>query len=262
MADNFLEALQKSMQPPEPTVDSPSSQTEETANLLRTKATGKALSPSPSQPRASSLQEEAARQSSSLAKQKVAREAQLGARDIGQAGRALEEDASFAEADQEQNQLEAKSRLTAMAKKLIDSYEREGQGIDFGAKKAKAEQLGAALRLSNQSYIDNLQREGKKSRLNTSIGEKEALQRAIFKEEENLFEDDLNFRRALSADDRQFRELLSQIDLNSAIELAKNAQTAGTESARWSGIGQIVQGGVAAGTEYAKQAKDSPPPRK
>lgn len=129
--------------------------------------------------------------------------------------------------------------------------QRAAEGKDnlsLTKQKAAAEQSAFLMRQSTKSYIDELQLEGKKQRLDSAVGFKQAMIRTTFADLEDMLESDLSFKRALSASDRDFAAYMANIDLNTALSLASSqaqAQATQTKITAASSIGSAAIQGIA-----------------
>lgn len=140
---------------------------------------------------------------------------------------------------------------------ILDSQIEAGIKLDLDKSRARAETVGFMMRLTNDKYIDNLKAEGMKSRLDNKLEFDEALQRSIFSEELEMFENDLNFRRLMSADEREFEKELAAINIDFALRIAGTEAEARATGVMFSGLSGAVSGGLQAYSAYKKgQAVD------
>ena len=249
---NLLDAIRKNQQQAQSPLGQPGQQlqqggfTQAAQNLLATKATGKAVEPGAGQPATMNLGEQVAQQQAQTAQVEQAREAQLP--NLIQEAEAQQTEFEGAqsnlELDEKYNQ--AQTNLLNQANRLLTSYETGQRQLDMTRKRADAEQLGFTLRLSNSKYLDNLNREARKNRLDNELKFKEALQRSIFDEELGMFQDNLDFRRMMNADERQFNDLLSQINIDFAMDMAKQDSAQANQEMMWRGISGVVGAGAEA----------------
>lgn len=252
MATNLMDAIRQGMQQPvQPQAADTLSSTAQTQSLLNTKITGRASPTGSPQPAISNIGEQVAKQQTQLAGQQLSQQGALKGNELG----AADEQQQVVQAQQQQVQTEqqrqAQTNLLNQAKSVLDSFHQGSQTLDLNTKKAQADQLGFTLRLSNSSYTDKLQREGRKSRLDNQLSFNEALQRTIFADEEELLSNSLDFRTAMRADDRTFEKMMASMSADYAIQIANANATQANMQQQWSGIGTMVQGGVSAAKAYA-----------
>jgi hypothetical protein len=125
--------------------------------------------------------------------------------------------------------------------------------LDLNKKKAQTEQLGFIARLSDDAYVNNLQREGRKSRLQNKLKFQEELQKSIFDDERELFESDISFRQAMKKDSREFSEMMAQqgLDWKQALSVAEMKSQGNQQT--WTGAGQVAQAGIQGYGQYAAE---------
>lgn len=132
--------------------------------------------------------------------------------------------------------------------------QQEGQ-LTAQQRGARLEQAAFNLRMSNEEYLNNLQDEGKKKRLDNQIDFKTELQRTIFADQQSLLEDDLAFKEMMAMKDAEFQKLIANIDINAALQVASDAASAANQTSIWSGVGGLASG--AAG--YFSEKPDATP---
>jgi phage gp16-like protein len=133
--------------------------------------------------------------------------------------------------------------LLTRGEEIMQEWRNQGTNLDLSKKKAQLEQLGFIARLSDDTYLNNLKREGRKSRLSNKLKFQEELQKSIFDDERELFENDISFRQALKKDSSEFSEMLNQqgLDWKQALAVAEMKSKANEQI--WTGAGQIAQTG-------------------
>ena len=135
---------------------------------------------------------------------------------------------------------------------LQNLTQQRGQ-LSLSREKSATEQAGFLIRQSSKSYIDTLQLEGRKSRLDTQMGFKNALIENTFKDEQDLLASNLTFRRALSADQRDFTKWISQMDLDTALQIASASAQASATAGKLSALSTVVSTGAKAYKAYEEQ---------
>ena len=145
-----------------------------------------------------------------------------------------------------------KQGLAQKTEALLNSLERQERAIDFQKDAAKMEQVGFNLRMNNKKYIDALQQNAQRARLDDAASFREELQRAIFEDERELFDTNLEFKRLMGAEQREFLQQLSDISLDAALEMGRYEAKTANELGKWKGVGGIVSGATQA---YAKSGK-------
>jgi len=158
---------------------------------------------------------------------------------------------------------EYRSAFERQSDNLLRDFERDSRQLEDTRTQSKTEQLGFLLRLQDKQYIDQLQMEGDKARLNSNIGFKEAAFRSQLEDNMTLFKNDQMFKKFVNASERDFREQLGKMDINFAMQVASNAQQAANQQSMFSGIGSLVSAGASiydkSGTPAAPQNVGAPP---
>jgi hypothetical protein len=142
------------------------------------------------------------------------------------------------------------------ATSILDSLNRNRSQLSFAKQKAATEQAGFLARLSSQRYVNELQMAGKRRRLDEANNFKNAAIESTFRDMEDLLQSDLQFRRALGADQRDFAKYMAGMDLDTALAVASGAAQSQATAAQFSGLSSVASAGSQA---YAKGAFDSSP---
>lgn len=251
LADALRLSSQRAQAQPKLGVADTLSQTKNIQGILNTGTTGKVATAGEGQPAPSNIGEQMARQQTATAlTQGAAEAAQTGAAQQA-AGRQLEADIGFENAEFEQAQVEAQDRMLNMANEILTQYSTGQRELDYDRDRSAMDQVTQGLRLSNDKYISDLKRQGQKNRLNSALAFREALQRTVFEEEEDLFRNSITFRKAMRADGREFEAQMSQMSIDDALAISRdNAKQANTEM-MYSGISGMVSGAAQIGAKYA-----------
>ena len=123
---------------------------------------------------------------------------------------------------------------------------------------AKLEQAGFLARLSNDEYINKLQMEGQKARLDDENKFKIEYAKQAFQDQKALVQDNLKFEAMMNASDREFEESLARMSVDDVIRIVEENQKAAREQERISGWQSIISGGlVTGGGAYADAKKDT-----
>lgn len=256
MAKTIMEALQQSTQTgaPNQKLGSITDETQKAQSILSARS-GKAGG-SGTAPRQSSIGEALAAQQGAVAGQQLNQQANVAAVQLGQ-----QQEQNKSQLEQGMSQLNEKDidtqeNYNRQATSILNDLARKGEELDFKKDKAKLEQAGFNMRLSNEQYVKNLKREGEKSRLSNANNMKEAIANTVFGNEQDLLKDDITFRNVLKAKDRGYRDQLANINLDFAMKMSQAENEAANNRAMWTGAGQIIRGGVQA-YSAAKTVKPS-----
>lgn len=126
--------------------------------------------------------------------------------------------------------------------------------MSFARQKLAAEQVGFLTRMTSKKYVDELQAAGKRKRIDTAAGFKNAVLETTFQDMEDLLKSDLQFRRALGADDREFKKYMANMDLNMALNMAAGQVATQAAANQYTGLSGLAS---AAAQTYAATGKTS-----
>lgn len=143
------------------------------------------------------------------------------------------------------------------AGQILNELERGKGELDTRQYQAQMNQAAQNLRLSTQSYVDNLQREGARSRLNNEQDFRKEIAAASFGDNQELLEKKLGGQSVLDASDRQFKEAMGRMDISTAYDMFKNDMRADKERQNWAGAGALGQAGIGAYGSQQSGAMDS-----
>ena len=133
---------------------------------------------------------------------------------------------------------------------ILQGLEEGRTKLDTAQFKAGLEQVGQGLRLQNKQYVDNLQREGSRARLDNELQFKEQLQRATFDDNQMLLNKNLKGKSILNANDREFNEGLAQMGVQDAYMFFRDAQKDARTQAQYAGAGALATAGIGAYGSY------------
>ena len=157
--------------------------------------------------------------------------------------------------EMDEKQVNASQELMNRSLLILQDFEQGRAKLDLGKDKAKMEQALFGMRLSNKKYTDQLEIQGRKRRLDNAVQFKEALTEALFRDERDLLQSDITFKRALAGEERDFDKLLANMDLETALRLASTESEATQIAQIASGAKSIISGTL----EYAATEKKEKP---
>lgn len=140
------------------------------------------------------------------------------------------------------NTLESKMKTNS----LLSDLERGKGQMDLAREKAATNQLAVNLRFQNTKYVDDLQREGAKNRLNNQLDFEQALTNSILGDNQQLLEKQLGGKSILSADNRDFNGAMARMGLDDAYAMFRSDVKSGKQRALYTGLGNVVTAGVGA----------------
>lgn len=204
-----------------------------------------------------------------IQEQVALQEAEASQQVMQEQGRLLEAGAEMQRAEQEQQfkfnleemnekQVNASQELMNRSLSILQDFEQGRAKLELGKDKARMEQALFGMRLSNKKYVDQLEIEGRKRRLDNAVQFKEALTETLFKEELDLLKSDISFKRKLAGEEREFEKLLAEIDLDTALRLVMQEAEAKNIALIAGGAKEIISGGL----QYMKDQPKTPEKKK
>lgn len=139
---------------------------------------------------------------------------------------AAEQQRQGLEQAREGNQLQYKLQ----SQQLLNDLERDRNQLDLSRDRARLEQLGSTLALQDRQYVDTLRQEGQKRRLDDKLEFERALQEDIFGNSRDLLAQSLDNKSVLNASDREWKQMLADMDINYAMEIARREADAANTS--------------------------------
>lgn len=218
--------------------------TQQVATLLRAKS-GKAGSAPDSA--ISNLQETAAvDQTNNTIQNQVAPAQAIQQAGIEQQAKSATETAGIQKAELNQSRTfnEVENRLNTT--KLLNQFEQNKGQLDLDKNKSQVQQFAQGLRLSNDKYISDLQREGSKARLDNEVKFNEALQNEAFDYDTQLQKQLFENEDIAKMSDRDFEKKLAQMGIDSAWTAFRSNQKANAEKSKYQAIGSLVSAGIGA----------------
>ena len=209
------------------------------AELLRAR-TGKQVSARG--PQAGSMAERIATGSTQMQLDQQQQAGQLAAEQLGTQQQGLE---TAQQQAMEGAQLQQQGRRQAaqlQEEQILNQFQQGQRRLDNARDAAAMEQVAVNARLENRQYIDNLQRIGAQKRLDSGIEFQEELQRSIFSDMESLLSGDLQFNELMAASDNEFRKKMADIDINTALQIAADAEKSARVAGMYSGLGTAASG--------------------
>lgn len=223
-------------------------ESQKVAQLLRAKSGKVGGAPSIG---ASNLQETAAVDQANLQMQtQVAPQAAMQQAGLQQQAAQQQQTADIqkAELGQQLRFNEVENRLKT--EQLLNQFERDQGQLDLDKNRAQVQQFTQGLRLSNDKYVSDLQREGSRARLDNEIKFNEALQNEMFDYDKELQEKVFENDDIAGMSDRDFQKRLSQMGIDEAWSTFRANQKANQQRAMYQGIGSLVQAGIGAYGQY------------
>jgi len=211
-------------------------------------------------PAASNLGEQAAAQKVKLALGEQAQREELVARGEQTEWDKLKSFARTEEERQEVGRLELQEQRQSQIEGLLNKLTRTQKTLDAKTQAQDVEHLGALVRASDENYLDRLQLEARRGRLENDYAFREALQESIFDAQLDLARDDSEFRKALSASDDEFDVWLAQMDVETANRILRDEARAADRAMPWVVGGTLASGGLKTYAEYQSKMPNADTP--
>lgn len=141
---------------------------------------------------------------------------------------------------------------------ILKDLEQNKGKIDLARQGAQLEQAATNLRLQNKKYVDQLNREASTARLNDELEFKKAALQASMGDKQQIVNKTIDNSVLLSANDREFKKKVAQIDIGSAYALLNAELTSGKERDKWSGLSGLAKAGIAAYGTYGDTPAETP----
>jgi hypothetical protein len=151
---------------------------------------------------------------------------------------------------QNQNQMQDRIRT----QNLLSDLERDKGSLNIEKDRSRLEQLSSNLALQDRKYLDELQREGARKRLNDQLAFDEELTRSAMGNSTDILKQYLGNQSILGANDRAFKRAMGQLSLDDALAMARGNQKAAAEAGKWSAAGGLLNAGIA-GASAQKSGK-------
>lgn len=219
-------------------------ESQKVANLLRAKS-GKAATGG--DVGASNLGETSASdQTNTQLQNQVAPAAAIQAANLSQQNSQQEQGAQIQKASvargRASNTLQNKLQTTA----LLNQFEQNEGSLGLDKNKAQVDQLAQGLRLQNQQYVDDLNREGSKSRLDDQLQFQQAMQSEAFDNNKELQSKVFADQDIASMSDRDFKKRLEQMGIDDAWNMFNTNQKTAADRAKFTAIGSLASAGIGA----------------
>jgi hypothetical protein len=145
---------------------------------------------------------------------------------------------------QKQSRAELQSKLSSQQNAILEDLERSRAELGSARGRSKLEQAGITLRLQNQQYLDQLENEGARRRLDDSLKFKEEMQASIFRDAERALSKQFDFRSLMNSDEREFAREISKMDVDTAMQILRDEMSAASKRQIAQGAGTAVSAGA------------------
>jgi len=201
-------------------------------------------------PRGLAVSEIAARAPAQQQLAQVAQSAQLQGIGLQQAAAGQEMEQRQREEELAAQKQSSRLENRIQTENLLRNLEQGKATLSEQQRQLGLEAVASSLRLQDARYVDNLQREGAKARLQDDIAFTEKLQQSIL--DDNLALQKLKYKNesAINASDRDFTKALAKIDITMAVAMARDNAQADIQKATIQGYASIPMVGAQAYGAY------------
>lgn len=174
----------------------------------------------------------------------VGQAAQLQATATEQAAAGQEEQQRQQEQELAGRREESALRNRIQTESVLRNLEQGRAELGEKQRQQGLEQVAANLRLQDAQYIDNLRREGDRARLKEDLSFSEQLKKSIFEDNVGIARMRLQNKALLNANEREFSRALAQMDIDSAIQAARDNLKSSSEAAMIGGAASLGMAGL------------------
>lgn len=153
-----------------------------------------------------------------------------------------------------QQAINVKNNFVQKSSSILQKFQQDQDAQKFQRKAASTEQLGFYLRLNNDKYIDKLKTEGAKARLSRDVNFREQSYLTAFRDEIDMFRNNLTFRKQMNQEDRVFKAEMAIYNLTTALELAMAGSEQNQTRTMFEAGGMIASAGAQIYTNYSPEA--------
>lgn len=140
---------------------------------------------------------------------------------------------------------------------IFSQFKQSNQELEFRKDAAELEQLGFQMAMSDKAYLDELDRIGKERQMESTVGFNEEMNRVVLGENLNATLDDLNFKTAFNAQQRDWEKTLTNMGIDAKLELARAMIDDSNKQAMWNGVGNLAGEGAKAAANYESKSPNT-----
>lgn len=138
---------------------------------------------------------------------------------------------------------------------IFREFDRSEKELAFRKDAAQLEQTGFILAMRDKQYLDELNRVGAERDLQDKLNFQDEMNRIVLGDELDKLFDELNFKRGLNANQREWDSYIASLDVHSAISMANAAIQDDSRNQMISGVGNTAKAGVDAYYKYDMDQK-------
>ncbi len=220
---------------------------------LQAGAAGREVAGGEGGPQQGSLAETVAAAAAQQQQQEDILQGQVAAAGLEQQEKEQEQQFQQKTAQLDEQAINVRQQMQNKTQEILQDFVQRRDELDFKANSSRVQYALASMRLSNDDYLDKLEAEGARSRLEDQTAFEWELTQTIMANEMEMFQNDLSFKVAMNADERTFKEYIAEFNIDQAIQLAVAEAEAAEKQAEFQAIGGLASAAVSTVTQGAKQ---------
>lgn len=148
-----------------------------------------------------------------------------------------------------------KQKYEMKATSILDNLDAQMGKLSQAERMDQMEVAGSYLRLQDEKYRYEIADVGRRKRLDNATNFDLELKKAVFDDEADLLQNNIEFSNMMNMDDREFKKSLANMDITMASQLATSQAKSASEVGMYSAGGTMVTGAFSA---YAKSKAGEP----
>jgi hypothetical protein len=176
---------------------------------------------------------------------------------IGQAQQSQQTQQKQAEKDLRNKQIDMQLEMQMKTSEMLDNLLAKRNELSINRLKSNTEMMGQMMRITNAEYVDSLNAAAMRARLDNDARFAEELQVTMFQDSLDILNSDLQMQSALRADEREFKDYLSGLQIDEATLSAIIESQAKSLGQMISGGEQVLQGGIKAWDSTERSGQDT-----
>jgi len=205
-------------------------------------------------PAAASLAEQVAATAAEQQRQEDVLQGKIQAEQLSMQERQQQEETRQKSRQLDEQMLNAKQDMQNKVSNILQDYTQRGGELDLREESARTQYAIAMMRLSNDDYLDQLEVEASRSRLQEEASFSWELTQSVFEDELSILKNDLSFRSAINADERTFKEYIAEMQLETALELSDIELASFETLSKYEAYGEGASALIRAGGQLAAQS--------
>lgn len=123
---------------------------------------------------------------------------------------------------------------------IFTQFEFSTAELEHRADAGRLEQLAFNLAMQDKRYLDELSQIGQQRQLENDIAFDKEMQRIVMEDNLNSLLEDIDFKAGRAVTNREYTRQLANIDIETAIDLAKSAIRDDMTRQKWTAVGNVA----------------------